>query len=78
MLFIRDRIIENTNAAKNPLTVNPFTRFETIKITTALITNVNNPSDNMFIGRVSINSNGLISVLIIPSTKAATSAELKF
>lgn len=72
-----DKTILNMRAHQNPSTLNPGTKLAAIRITAALITNVNNPKVRIVIGRVRIIRMGFMNALIIPKTTAATSAATK-
>lgn len=67
----------NNNAHQNPSTLNPGTIAVAKRISSALITKVNNPSVIRFIGSVKISRIGLSTALIIPKTTAKTSAVVK-
>lgn len=67
----------NSNAHKNPLTVNPGTIALVRRISRASITNVNNPSVRIVIGKERIIRTGFSTALIMPNTSEATSAATK-
>lgn len=67
----------NIRAHQNPSTVNPGTRLAARRITTAFITNANNPKVKIVIGRVRIRRMGFMNALMIPKTTATTKAVTK-
>lgn len=67
----------NMRAHQNPSTLKPGTKFAARRITTALITNVNNPKVKIVIGSVRIRRMGFMNALITPKTTAATRAAVK-
>ena len=68
-------MIEPNNAAINPSTSKPGTRYAVNINNRALITNVNNPNENTFIGRVINVKIGFKETLIILIAAAAINAE---
>jgi len=67
----------NHKAVQKPSTEKPTTIFDDKRISKALITKVNKPSVKILIGKVRINKIGLMTALIMPSTKANKTAVQK-
>jgi hypothetical protein len=61
-----------SSAVPNPSILNPGTILLVIRSNTAFITNVNNPSVRILIGRVRMTSIGLMIAVRIPHTTATT------
>jgi hypothetical protein len=68
---------EPIRAAMNPETSKPGTIMATIKSINALITNLNKPKVNMFIGNAIIKRIGFIVMFTIPKINAASKAVQK-
>lgn len=66
--------MENPIAHQKLSTVKPGTMALTPNTSNPMITNVNNPNVNRFIGKVMSNNNGKINEFTIPKTTATTSA----
>lgn len=72
-----DNTIAPNIAGTQPSILRLGTTADTINKTTALITNENNPSVIIVIGRAISASTGFIKVLTTPKTMAARTAEVK-
>jgi hypothetical protein len=72
----RESIIENQNAAQNPVTLKPGTKFDARITNKALITKENSPRVRMVSGNVISFTNGLINIFIKPKTTARTTAPI--
>jgi hypothetical protein len=74
-MFTSDNTIAAMSAVPNPVTVSPGTIALMIIRRIALITNVNNPNEIIFIGSVRIRRIGFSNILNIPHTIDATRSD---